>query len=177
MEEEINAQMKYKKLLIEVSLKFDNTKQRKNRYFLSYIWDNKKPALGVIMFNPSYANEIKPDRTHARLINKFQDKYGGLKVLNLISTIDKNPKNLEKDVKIDIIDHIDKLDTEEVVIAWGSLPKLLSRENRSNLNDIIKKIEEKIKKIKKWQLNKDKQVHPLIGQKIDLNECTKIDAI
>ena len=86
MEEEINAQMKYKKLLIEVSLKFDNTKQRKNRYFLSYIWDNKKPALGVIMFNPSYANEIKPDRTHARLINKFQDKYGGLKVLNLIST-------------------------------------------------------------------------------------------
>ena len=49
-----------------------------------------------------------------------------------------------KDVKIDIIDHIDKLDTEEVVIAWGSLPKLLSRENRSNLNDIIKKIEEKI---------------------------------
>ena len=76
-----------------------------------------------------------------------------------------------------LIHHIDKLDTEEVVIAWGSLPKLLSRENRSNLNDIIKKIEEKIKKIKKWQLNKDKQVHPLIRQKIDLNECTKIDAI
>lgn len=79
MDSNVKSKMRYNNLEIDVKAVF--IKDRQYRYFLSYIWDKKKPCLGIIMFNPSVADENSPDKTHAKLINKFSNKYGGIKVL------------------------------------------------------------------------------------------------
>ena len=173
----IKKTMKYRKLKIDAVLEFDNLTQRKKRYFLSYIWDKQKPVLGIIMFNPSNASEEKPDRTLARLINKFCNEYGGFRVINLISTINANPQKLPKNPDFDIIKYLKKLNTDKVLIAWGNLPKLLTKEKQKHVNSIITILQDKFRNKNKYQLQKNRQVHPLIREIIDLYPCEYIALI
>ena len=173
----IKKTMKYRKLKIDAVLVFDNLKQREKRYFLSYIWDKQKPVLGIIMFNPSNASEEKPDRTLARLINKFCNKYGGFEVINLISVINANPQKLPKNFDFDIIKHLKKLKTNNVLIAWGNLPKLLTKEKQKHLNSVIITLQNNLKNKDKYQLQENRQVHPLMREIIDLYPCENIALI
>ena len=169
MDSNVKSKMRYNNLEIDVKAVF--VKDRKYRYFLSYIWDKKKPCLGIIMFNPSVADENSPDKTHAKLINKFSNKYGGIKVINLISYKSQDPKQLKNNIKkvdIDVCKCLKYIDTDDVLFAWGCLATLLPKEKRNDINISISKIIAAFKGKNLYQLIPGKIVHPLIRKKTDL---------
>lgn len=172
--------MIYNNYNIAVKTIFDNNKKREYRYFLSYIWDNKRPCLGVIMFNPSVADENSPDKTHAKLINKFSNKYGGIKVINLISYKSKDPKQLKNNIEkvdIDVCKCLKYVDTDDVLLAWGSLATLLPKEKRNDINISINNIIAAFKGKNLYQLIPEKIVHPLIRKKTDLYQFNENNLI
>jgi len=63
----------------------------KYRYVLERTWDNSKdkPMASVIMFNPSYADELRYDYTSMKIINYLIDKgeCRGVYILNLYPII------------------------------------------------------------------------------------------
>lgn len=169
MTSKIKSKIHYNNLDIDVQAIF--VKNRKYRYFLSYIWDKKRPCLGVIMFNPSVADENSPDKTYAKLINKFSGEYGGIKVINLISYKSQDPKQLKNNidkVNVDVCNCLKYIDTEYVLFAWGSLATLLPKEKRNDVNIAISEIISTLKEKNKYQLRSEKIVHPLIRKKTDL---------
>lgn len=73
------------------------SKDEKYRYELSRIWDEKKPAVLLVMLNPSTADANKDDPTIRRCIAfAKQWGYGGLYVGNLFAYRSTNPKALLK---------------------------------------------------------------------------------
>ncbi len=98
---------------------------RKHRFQLSRIWDDDKPKVLFIMFNPSIANEKNDDPTTRRLIGftkKFN--YGGFLVGNLFTSITPFPKDIDTSIGISIKNlNILKnmlLEVDQVIYAWGS---------------------------------------------------------
>ena len=59
------------------------TKDGKYRYYLTRVWDYKKPTLLFIMLNPSIADSKNDDPTILRVVN-FAEYwgYGGIYVVN-----------------------------------------------------------------------------------------------
>lgn len=99
---------------------------KKHRYSLKRIWDDKKPKVLFIMLNPSLANSDKDDPTIRRLINfTKQLGYGGFYVGNLFSYITPYPKDLvDKDLSFSNknLKEIRKMITlsKEVIYGWGN---------------------------------------------------------
>jgi hypothetical protein len=62
----------------------------KYRNFYSKSWNDEKPFINCILFNPSKADLEVSDRTLNRLSNEFKDSYGGIKILNLFSVMETN---------------------------------------------------------------------------------------
>ena len=135
---------KSKKIHFEEKVKVDGICY-KNRTKLIASWHseskNSEKALGLIMFNPSFANQKNSDDTVRNAI-KFANKegYNKIIVLNLfpirISGADfvckYYPKEYLKNYKCEI-----KLDDlpEKVVLCWGKLPK-----NIPDIDSIIEKL-------------------------------------
>lgn len=125
---------KNKKINFKEKVKVDNISY-KNRTKLIASWQSEskhsEKALGLIMFNPSFANPKNCDDTVRNAI-KFANKEGYNKIIvfNLfpirISDADivckyyKNKKEFLKDYKCEI--NIDDL-PEKIVLCWGKLPK------------------------------------------------------
>ena len=151
---------KGKKIHFEEKVKVDGICY-KNRTKLIASWHseskNSEKALGLIMFNPSFANQKNSDDTVRNAI-KFANKegYNKIIVLNLfpirISGADfvckYYPKEYLKNYKCEI-----KLDDlpEKVVLCWGKLPK-----NIPYIDSIIEKLYSELLKtdLKKKRLNK-----------------------
>lgn len=99
---------------------------KKHRYSLKRIWDDKKLKVLFIMLNPSLANSDKDDPTIRRLINfTKQLGYGGFYVGNLFSYITPYPKDLvDKDLSFSNknLKEIRKMITlsKEVIYGWGN---------------------------------------------------------
>lgn len=120
-----------------------------------------KKALTVIMLNPSEYNkkktsadklktnaiktannaeyneyEIKKiyiDQTITNVIKIANDnEYNFLKILNLITTISPNPKNIKRDEKIDVDFLLSEIDDTDTLIAWGMEGnKIINRNNEA----------------------------------------------
>ena len=151
---------KGKKIHFEEKVKVDGICY-KNRTKLIASWHseskNSEKALGLIMFNPSFANQKNSDDTVRNAI-KFANKegYNKIIVLNLfpirISGADfvckYYPKEYLKNYKCEI-----KLDDlpEKVVLCWGKLPK-----NITDIDSIIEKLCSELLKtdLKNKRLNK-----------------------
>jgi len=98
---------------------------RKYRYSLVREWDTKKPKLGIVMRNPSNADEINDDRTiHicVQLAEKFG--FGGIIVTNLFAYIAKNFDKLRTvpdPVASENNEHISTMlkGVDKVLCGWG----------------------------------------------------------
>ena len=62
---------------------------RTHRYLWKRVWDKDKPAISVIMLNPSQADNIITDTTTYLVVNNVANlgEYGGVEVLNLYSKL------------------------------------------------------------------------------------------
>ena len=73
------------------------TEDGKYRYYLTRVWDYKKPTLLFIMLNPSIADSNNDDPTIRRVVD-FAEYwgYGGIYVGNLYAFRSTDPKGLLK---------------------------------------------------------------------------------
>ena len=118
------------------------SKDRKHRYALWRVWNNKLPKVLFIGLNPSTADEVKDDPTIRRCINYAKDwGYGGYIMGNIFAYRSTDPKNLKittDPIGIDNNSWLIKLHSEAslTIGAWGNHGKYLDRgEEVSNLID------------------------------------------
>jgi hypothetical protein len=107
------------------------------RYQLWRIWNDKKPKVLFIMFNPSKADASKNDATLRRCM-KFARAwgYGGVYLGNVLAYRATKPADLKK-VDYELLEgddnmlHIDEMATkcQNIVFAWGDLPSKLFTED------------------------------------------------
>lgn len=118
-------------------------KEGRHRYILERVWeDNSSKAMAsVIMFNPSYANEIIYDYTTMKVTNYLisNSNYKGVYILNLYSIIETDSKKVKKGLKLEnkkendeCIDKCFK-NSKKVYIAWGA-----NKNNEKRIKEIIK---------------------------------------
>jgi len=95
------------------------------RYRLDRLWDDSKPALLFVLYNPSTADASQDDPTLRRCIGFAQSwDYGGLCVINLYSLRTPDPKTLRAHPRPKGPDH-ERVFQEaleghsHVVCAWG----------------------------------------------------------
>jgi hypothetical protein len=79
-----------------MTTKAEFSADRKFRYLLTRTWDERKPIMGLIMLNPSIADEEEDDNTITRCIQlaKQQD-FGAIWVCNVYAFIATDPKSLK----------------------------------------------------------------------------------
>ena len=107
------------------------SKDRKYRYALWRIWDDKLPLLMMIGLNPSTANESKNDNTICKVkkIAAFNG-FGGVYMMNLFAYISPRPEVL---LTVDAIGGNDgwlqKITPlcEKVVFCWGNFKQSKER--------------------------------------------------
>ena len=109
------------------------SKDRKHRYALWRVWNNKLPKVLFIGLNPSTADEVKDDPTIRRCINYAKDwGYGGYIMGNIFAYRSTDPKNLKitnNPIGIDNNSWLIKLHSEAslTIGAWGNHGKYLDR--------------------------------------------------
>lgn len=107
---------------------------RKYRYVLTRIWDEKKPTVVFIGLNPSTADEEVDDETIRKCIGYAKRwGYGKLIMVNLFafrSTDSSMLKRVEDPVGSDNDSYIQKCVSESnlVIACWGNHGKLLNRD-------------------------------------------------
>ncbi len=105
------------------SAKFSD--DRKYRYYLIRVWDERKPVVMVIGLNPSTANENSNDNTISNLINVLTTLgWGGFYMTNLFGYISSNPDDLRTcpdpvGLNDEWLRDISK-ECSQVVFAWGN---------------------------------------------------------
>ncbi|GAB4988903.1 MULTISPECIES: DUF1643 domain-containing protein [Mycobacterium] len=95
------------------------------RYRLQRIWDDAMPLVGVVMLNPSTADEHTDDATIRRVVG-FAERfgYGGIDVCNLYGLRSRDPQMLcghVDPVGADNDAHLMRLSRQRdlIVLAWG----------------------------------------------------------
>ena len=107
---------------------------RKYRYVLTRIWDEKKPTVVFIGLNPSTADEEVDDETIRKCIGYAKRwGYGKLIMVNLFAFRSTDPsmlKRVEDPVGPDNDSYIQKCVSESnlVIACWGKHGKLLNRD-------------------------------------------------
>lgn len=107
---------------------------RKYRYVLTRIWDEKKPTVVFIGLNPSTADEEVDDETIRKCIGYAKRwGYGKLIMVNLFAFRSTDPsmlKRVEDPVGPDNDSYIQKCVSESnlVIACWGNHGKLLNRD-------------------------------------------------
>ena len=107
---------------------------RKYRYVLTRIWDEKKPTVVFIGLNPSTADEEVDDETIRKCIGYAKRwGYGKLIMVNLFAFRSTDPsmlKRVEDPVGPDNGSYIQKCVSESnlVIACWGNHGKLLNRD-------------------------------------------------
>ena len=138
------------------------SKDRKYRYVLKRIWDDKIKSCLFICLNPSTANEIEDDPTIRRCIgyaNSFG--YGGMVMVNIFAYRSTNPKKLKKvnnPIGKENNKYIEEmcLKADKIILAWGNNGEL---NNRGDI--VIKELQQRYK-LYCFGMNKSGQPkHPL----------------
>lgn len=111
---------------------FDQTGQY--RYWLTREWDTHRPAIALIMLNPSRANERQDDPTIRRCIQlAHQWGYGRLIIVNLFGYCTASPQTLKvvsDPIGVDNDDYILQASAaaEHIALAWGNWGRLHQRD-------------------------------------------------
>jgi hypothetical protein len=112
------------KILIEANAYFSNC--RKYRYWISRIWDRKKPIGCFICINPSKASAEYSDQTMGNCNNLTASwGWGGFYIVNLFAYIATEQKDMKK-YKNKIGEENDKAinfaveNSDVIVLAWGN---------------------------------------------------------
>lgn len=100
---------------------------RANRYLLWRIWDRSRPLLGIIMLNPSRADEGSDDPTTLQNANRARRAgYGGIVQGNLYSHIATDPRALKRADypgrdrrNWEALDRIGRA-CPDILLAWGA---------------------------------------------------------
>lgn len=77
--------MKKEDIKYEISIKSVYLNNERYRFLYKKVWDMNKKTIVCIAFNPSKGDLFFNDMTLDRLTYEFQNKYGGIEVLNLFS--------------------------------------------------------------------------------------------
>lgn len=100
-------------------------KDKRNRYSLTCVWDQEKPAVTFVMINPSTGSVAAADRTLKRCKNFAQSwGYGSMKIVNLHSYISPKPDNLPDPRSLEKAFNKEAIkraigDSDKVIFAWG----------------------------------------------------------
>jgi hypothetical protein len=167
----VNENVLEKVGIINSKATFD--KLGKHRYVLERVWDkdSSKAMVSVVLFNPSYANEILYDYTSMKVINYLinQNKYRGVYILNLYSIITRKSEDVKSELKLaDIKENNNYIElcfkkSKKIYIAWGS--------NEGN----IRRVREIINILKN---NKFNEVYKLVdkdGKSFHPSRCNIVD--
>lgn len=105
---------------------------RKYRFALWKIWNDKLPLVMFIGLNPSTANEYKPDPTITRVTEFAKDwGYGGFYMLNLFTYVTAYPKELKQcndpEKLSDFYLYNISSKCKTVVFAWGKFKQAEER--------------------------------------------------
>lgn len=130
---------------------------------------SKKNTLTVIMFNPSESGignkGLFVDQTITNIIKIANDTgYNFIKVLNLITTINSNEKEISKDTFIDIDFLISEIDDTDLLLAWGT-------EGQKRINRNKKLIDKLRSKKNVFTFCPSKKKYPKHPARLDLNCC------
>jgi hypothetical protein len=125
------------------------SKDKKYRYLLERVWNDKKEKATVIMINPNFADELKTDLTVCKLMNFLIDNdFGTLRIVNLYSFISSCPPHC-KDNQYAIGELNDQYvmeaisDTDQIIIAWG-IEKNKYKERKIELKEILTRANKKV---------------------------------
>lgn len=108
------------------------SEDRKYRYWLYRIWDEKLPVVMCIGLNPSTANEEENDNTISILISTLSRLgYGGFCMTNLFAIISPDPKVLltcedplgDNDAKLAQV----RKKCRDVIVCWGNFKQAKDR--------------------------------------------------
>ena len=169
----VNENVLEKVGVIKSKATFD--KSENHRYVLERVWDDdsSKEMVSVVLFNPSYANEILYDYTSMKVINYLinQNKYRGVYILNLYSIIETKSENVKGELKLaktkENNSHIEECfnKSAKIYIAWGS-----NKSNVRRVKEIINILKNsKFDKVYKLIDNYGKSNHPsrcnILGEK------------
>lgn len=143
-----------------------------NRYILEIdiLSSNSSKTLIVIMFNPSEYKKgnIFVDQTVTNVVKIANDAgYKFVKILNLITIISSNPKNIKKDEIIDVDFLMSEIDDSDILVAWGERGTRLLKKNQNTLA-FIKKL--KTKNVYTF-CKKESQTYPKHPARIDIDCC------
>lgn len=107
------------------------------RYRLWRRWKPEEPALVYVMLNPSTADEIDPDATVTRCMERARRiGYGGIEVVNIFALRSTDPAVLqshqdpvgpENDQHIIAVCETAMLYGGQIILAWGKHGALLGR--------------------------------------------------
>lgn len=105
---------------------------RRHRYFLWRIWDDRKDFVMFIGLNPSTANESENDPTIRRVISFAKAwGFGGVYMCNLFTFISPYPDDLKKciDPEKDCDYWLQSVGSmcKKVVFAWGNFKEAAER--------------------------------------------------
>lgn len=118
---------------IDLKVKAKFSTDRKFRFYLDKIWDEKKPKALFILMNPSKATCLKLDNTLCNIMNHCIDAgYGQMRLVNLFPLMATSPKELsgnleQKKIENDteILASLELADT--IYVAWGTEDKYKTR--------------------------------------------------
>ena len=146
---------------------------RKHRFQLSRIWDDDKPKVLFIMFNPSIANEKNDDPTTRRLSNKYKLN-NKLLLSDTVGFIDKLPTTLVAAFRA-TLEEIE--DSNLIIHVLDVSDKELSKKFETS-NKILKDLgyDKKPTIIVLNKIDKLKDYHKNINQ-IDINQNSNIIGI
>ncbi|HAT4283512.1 TPA: DUF1643 domain-containing protein [Clostridium perfringens] len=158
--------METKESVIKSTVFYETYGQKKYRYALSRVWgdDPKRGMASVVMFNPSYADELKYDISSMKVINYLIDKheYNGVNILNLYPIIETDSTEVTKENKKakqtenDFIIKKKFNESKDIYVAWGA-----EKDNKMRIEK-VKELMKKCGKLSYYELldSKGKAVHP-----------------
>lgn len=112
---------------------------RLRRYRLSYIWDDRRPVLGVISCNPSKATRRLLDATLLATVNQAEIwGYGGIEQGNISPVYMTDSKLVHENMDLDDLSNHAALGivlkNNSVWLAWGARPAGLHGESGAAWN-------------------------------------------
>lgn len=120
------------------------SEDKKHRYLLSRVWDEKKPIPLFVSKCSGEADGIHLELTNTLITNNlYALGYGGYYAVNLCSGIHGKTREL-KDKETDriILEYAKK--SSEVIISWGTLNTLVLKEREEEVLKLLKGAKKKV---------------------------------
>ncbi len=120
------------------------SENRKHRYLLARVWDEKKPIPLFVSKCSGEADGIHLELTNTLITNNlYALGYGGYYAVNLCSGIHGKTKELtDKETDCIILDYAKK--ASEIIISWGTLNTLVLKGRELEVLKLLKTTKKKV---------------------------------